>query len=144
MVQYRTGYRQNPGGQEAGMLTNYVCRGDVGRVERASGVTASSGDVDAFEALASGSDLARLHSFAFAEDRAPDVLASEVRGVIADHLDGSYLVGVDVESEGNNHLHVAQAGDWDEVYMDHEDIAAIRSDVADAVGESVAANQVVA
>lgn len=141
MVQYRTTYRANPSGKEAGQLTNYACRGgDVSRVERAGGFSATAADVDAFEKLIPGNDLARMHSFSFAENRQVDELANKVRGAIDDNIEGQYLIGVD--TEGNNHVHVAEVGDWDDVYMTREDIDAIRSDVADAVGESVAANQV--
>lgn len=141
MVQYRTSYRQNPSAADAGKLINYCARGDVGRVERAAGVTATKSDIDGFQRLASNAELCRMHSFTFAENYSPKELTNRVRDTLKDHLDGSYLVGVDV-NDGNNHIHVAQAGSWDEVYFDQQDIADIREAVADQVGETVAAKQV--
>lgn len=143
MVQYRTEYRQNPGSVQAAKLTNYVARGDdVAVVVRPSGVEASADYIDNFQDHASRSDLCRLHSFAFAENRSPDELISACRREIGDRLDGQYLISVDANTDGNNHIHVAQAGDWGDVYMDNRDIADIREAVAGQVGETVAANQV--
>lgn len=110
MVQYRTEYQRNPGPAAAAKLTNYVARGEVGRVERAAGMQATDADVEGFQRVATNAEMTRLHSFTFLEDRTPEELTDGIRSVLRDYLDGSYLVGVNIENDGNNHLHIAQAG----------------------------------
>lgn len=142
MVQYRTEYHRNPGPADAAKLTNYVARGDVGRVERTTGVRATSTDIDGFQRVAANAEMTRLHSFTFLEDRAPEELTTGIRDVLQDRLKGTYLIGVDVANAGNNHLHVAEAGDRDELFMDRDDIATLREAVAECFDEDLADRQV--
>ena len=142
MVQYRTEYRRDPGPAEASKLVNYVARGDVGRVERAAGVRATAADVDGFQRVATNAEMTRLHSFTFLEDRSPEALTDGIRNILQKHLNGSYLVGVDTDNEGNNHLHIAEAGDREELFMDRDDIAALREAVGERFGEDLADQQV--
>ena len=142
MVQYRTEYRRNPRPSDAAKLVNYVARGDVGRVERAAGVRATPADVDGFQRVATNAEMTRIHSFTFLEDRAPENLTDGIRSVLRDHLSGSYLVGVDIENDGNNHLHVAEAGNREALFMDRDDIAAFREAVGERFGEDLADRQV--
>jgi hypothetical protein len=142
MVQYRTEYRRDPGPAEAAKLVNYVARGDVGHVERAAGVQATTADIDGFQRVAVNAEMTRLHSFTFLDDRSPEELTAGVRSILQDHLDGTYLVGVDIANEGNNHLHVAEAGDREELFMDRNDIATLRETVGERFGEDLADRQV--
>ena len=142
MVQYRTEYQRNPGPAAAAKLTNYVARGEVGRVERAAGVQATGADVDGFQRVATNAEMTRLHSFTFLEDRTPEELTDGIRSVLRDRLDGSYLVGVDIENDGNNHLHIAEAGNQDDLYMNQDDIAALRQAVGEQFDEDLADRQV--
>jgi|GEM_PF-6932010 hypothetical protein len=142
MVQYRTEYQRNPGPADAAKLANYVARGDVGRVERAAGVRATPADVDGFQRIATNAEMTRLHSFTFLEDRTPEELTAGVRDVLQERLDGTYLVGVDVANDGNNHLHVAEAGDREELFMDRADIAEFREAIGERFDEDLADRQV--
>ena len=142
MVQYRTEYLRNPDPAAASKLVNYVARGDVGRVERAAGVRATATDVDGFQRVAMNAEMTRLHSFTFLEDRSPEELTDGIRSILQERLSGTYLVGVDTANEGNNHLHVAEAGTQEELYMDRDDIAALREAVGERFDEDLADQQV--
>ena len=142
MVQYRTEYQRNPEPADAARLVNYVARGDVSRVERAVGVHATSDDIDAFQRIAATAGMTRLHSFTFLENRAPEEITNKIRSALQEHLDGTYLVGVDTENDGNNHLHVAEAGDREELFMNREDIAMFRETVGQYFNEDLADQQV--
>ena len=142
MVQYRTEYQRNPDPADAAKLANYVARGDVGRVERAAGVRATPADVDGFQRVATNAEMTRLHSFTFLENRPPEELTTGVRDVLQERLSGTYLVGVDVANDGNNHLHVAEAGDREELFMDRTDIAEFREAVGNQFDEDLADRQV--
>ena len=142
MVQYRTEYQRNPGPADAAKLANYVARGDVGRVERAAGVRATPADVDGFQRVATNAEMTRLHSFTFLENRAPEELATGIRDVLQERLNGTYIVGVDVANDGNNHLHIAEAGDREELFMDRTDIAEFREAVGNQFDEDIADRQV--
>ena len=142
MVQYRTEYQRNPDPADAAKLANYVARGDVGRVERAAGVRATPADVDGFQLVATNAEMTRLHSFTFLKNRAPEELTTGIRDVLQERLNGTYLVGVDVANDGNNHLHVAEAGDREELYMDRTDIVEFREAVGERFDEDLADRQV--
>ena len=142
MVQYRTEYQRNPDPADAAKLVNYVARGDVGRVERAAGVRATPADIDGFQRVATNAEMTRLHSFTFLENRPPEELTTGVRDVLQERLNGTYLVGVDVANDGNNHLHVAEAGDREELFMDRTDIAEFREAVGNQFDEDLADREV--
>jgi len=105
-------------------------------------VRATPADVDGFQRIATNAEMTRLHSFTFLEDRTPEELTAGVRDVLQERLDGTYLVGVDVANDGNNHLHVAEAGDREELFMDRADIAEFREAIGERFDEDLADRQV--
>ncbi|MFB6253060.1 MAG: hypothetical protein ABEI06_00455 [Halobacteriaceae archaeon] len=136
-MKFHTQYRRNPSREQARNLTEYIAndrhRGGI-VVDRAGEITDE--DINGFALYASRCHLIRLHTATFRETYEPKMLANTGRAVARNYLDGLWLVGVHVSNPENPHIHIAQAGTTQEVWMDPADIREVRSAIADRVGES--------
>jgi hypothetical protein len=136
-MNFHTQYQRDPTAEQAEDLVEYLAK-DVGRggfvVDRAGRVEKDR--VEAFAMAATRKEMVRQHSAAFANEHDLDALAAAGREISREHLEGNWLVGIHTSNTGNPHIHIAQAGSEDELWMDTDDIRQIRSDLATRLGES--------
>lgn len=124
-----------PDAGEVREMADYLGKDD--RVSTRSGLDADDAAIEGFVACGDGATLSRMHSFAFANDHAPDDLADAASQLAQDDLDGDVLIGVHTENDGNNHVHIGEVGSRSEVWMDPSDIKRVRSSMADSLGEGI-------
>ena len=134
-MNYQTKYRSNPNKVLAQNLIEYV-DGD-GMTFAPTGVESSQRQLDGFRDFAAKSEMMRFHTVSFSEDHSVDELLDGVRQIVHEELDGEIEIGIHVSNQGNNHIHLAQAGDYSELYMDRDDIKRVRVALADQFDESI-------
>lgn len=135
-MNFHTQYHRNPTAEQSDDLVEYLAK-DVGRggfvVDRAGRVGEQR--IKAFAKAATRQEMIRQHTAAFADEHDLEDLAGAARDVAREHLEGNWLVGIHTSNPGNPHVHIAQTGSEDELWMDTADIRELRSDLANRVGE---------
>ena len=135
-MNYHTQYDRAPDQGLATDLVDYLTK-DIGRggviVDRAGQVDEDR--AESFAGAATRQEMVRQHTAAFSEEHDVDDLADAARDVAREHLDGMWVAGIHVSNPGNPHIHIAEAGGEDELWMDRQDIEALRSDLAGRLGE---------
>ena len=81
--------------------------------------------------------MARFHTISFGSDHSVEELAEGAQRVAKEELGGEIEVGIHDSNPNHNHIHIAEAGDYDDLYMDRSDIDRVRSALADEFGESI-------
>lgn len=135
-MNYDPSHVMNPGPGAAARLLNYVSQNGQARVVSPRGMPVGDDELRRFRALVTESDSSAMHSFAFADEHDPDQLVDSIREPLADHLDGNYLIGVHTDT-GKSHLHIAECGSRDDLYLPSSKIAEFAPAVAESVGETI-------
>ncbi len=139
-MNYDASHESNPGPGTAARLVNYATQNGTATVVDPRGMPVGETDVDRFRATVTEADSSALHSFAFADEHDPDDLVAAVREPLSEHLDGTYLIGVHEDTD-KPHLHVAECGSREDLYLPASKIAQFAPAVAAAVGETIEVHQ---
>lgn len=134
-MKYDASHMKNPGPRAAGRLCNYVTQNGAAATFDKRGRPIGDEEMNGFYGVANGAGSSAMHTFAFTEDIPRDDLVGGIRGPARDHLDGHYVIGIHEDTE-RNHIHIGEAGDYDDLTMGPGDVRAFASDVADSIGVS--------
>ena len=136
-MNFHTQYQRAPNFEDAMALAEYTVkdRNRGGIAQLPSGHSVDNADLQGWASWASRQDMIRSYSAAFSEEYEVSRLANTASNVAKEQLEGEWIIGIHTSNSGNAHVHIAQAGTEQQLYMDRQEIDRLRTDLAEKMGE---------